>query len=153
MRGIRAIVKQFGEINQLNIELDEFDVRLKSQCTWFNLWYIYKFRRSQSPLKLEGSEWEKKYFEWLGEMKNGMRMRYSCKKNMLILYLPFFFQLVCGHWQLATVCAEINPHVWCVSIHLFRRRRKSLYLVEWTILSIRWTAATARWLNQNECVV
>ena len=69
MRGIREIINQFGEINELNIEMDEFDVRLKNSVPDLTYDIYISSGGPGSPLESEGSEWEKNYFEWLAEVE------------------------------------------------------------------------------------
>jgi homoserine O-succinyltransferase len=105
MRGIREIVKQFGKNNELNIVLDEFDVRLKKIVPGTSYDVYISSGGPGSPLESEGSEWEKTYFGWLDEVE-----RWNADPNQLqkkhVFFICHSFQLVCRHWQLANVCAR-----------------------------------------------
>jgi len=117
MRGIRAIIKQFGEINQLNIELDEFDVRLKNSVPDLTYDIYISSGGPGSPLESEGSEWEKKYFEWLREIEKWNDDAMQLQKKY-VFFICHSFQLVCRHWQLATVCARKSTSFGVFPIHL-----------------------------------
>ncbi len=65
MRCIREIVNQFGRNNQLDIILDEFDVRQKKVVPDTSYDVYISSGGPGSPLESEGSEWEKAYFGWL----------------------------------------------------------------------------------------
>ena len=69
MRGLRAIINQFGQTNNLAIELDEFDVRLKNSVPDMSYDIYISSGGPGSPLESEGSEWEKVYFNWLAAVE------------------------------------------------------------------------------------
>ena len=123
MRGIRAIIKQFGEINQLNIELDEFDVRLKNSVPGLSYDIYISSGGPGSPLESEGSEWEKKYFEWLAEVEKWNDDAMQLQKKY-VFFICHSFQLVCRHWQLATVCARKSTSFGVFPMHLLEEGKE-----------------------------
>ena len=62
MRCLREILNQFGETNHLNLDWDEFEVRLKKEVPDLNYDIYISSGGPGSPLESEGSEWEKVYF-------------------------------------------------------------------------------------------
>ncbi len=117
MRGIRAIAHEFGETNQLNIELDEFDVRLKNSVPDLSYDVYISSGGPGSPLESEGSEWEKNYFKWLTEVEKwNADITQSQKKY--VFFICHSFQLVCRHWQLASVCARKSTSFGVFPMHL-----------------------------------
>jgi len=123
MRGIREIINQFGEINQLNIEMDEFDVRLKNSVPDLTYDIYISSGGPGSPLESEGSEWEKKYFEWLREVEKWNDDAMQLQKKY-VFFICHSFQLVCRHWQLAKVCARKSTSFGVFPIHLLEEGKE-----------------------------
>jgi len=123
MRGIREIIKQFGEINQLNIHLHEFDVRLQHSVPDLSYDIYISSGGPGSPLESEGSEWEKKYFEWLAEVEKWNDDAIQLQKKY-VFFICHSFQLVCRHWQLATVCARKSTSFGVFPIHLLEEGKE-----------------------------
>jgi len=117
MRCLRQIVSEFGSSNQLNITLDEFNVRenLNVPDTSYDV-YISSGGPG-SPLESEGSEWESHYFKWLNEIES-----WNADADQLQKKYAFFichsFQLVCRHWELASVCKRKSTSFGVFPIHL-----------------------------------
>ena len=123
MRGIRQIIKQFGEINQLNIELDEFDVRQKNSVPDLSYDIYISSGGPGSPLDSEGSEWEKYYFEWLSQVEDWNADAMQLQKKY-VFFICHSFQLACRHWQLATVCARKSTSFGVFPIHLLEEGKE-----------------------------
>jgi homoserine O-succinyltransferase/O-acetyltransferase len=123
MRGIREIINQFGEINQLNIEMDEFDVRLKNTVPDLTYDIYISSGGPGSPLESEGSEWEKNYFEWLREVEKWNDDAMQLQKKY-VFFICHSFQLVCRHWQLAKVCARKSTSFGVFPIHLLEEGKE-----------------------------
>ncbi len=123
MRGIREIINQFGEINQLNIEMHEFDVRLKNSVPDLSYDIYISSGGPGSPLESEGSEWEKNYFEWLREVEKWNDDAMQLQKKY-VFFICHSFQLVCRHWQLAKVCARKSTSFGVFPIHLLEEGKE-----------------------------
>ncbi len=103
MRCLREIIKHFGGNNQLNIELHEFDVRLKNEVPDLSYDVYISSGGPGSPLESEGSAWENVYFNWLNEVEEWNTDETKFRKKY-IFFICHSFQLVCRYWQLAKVC-------------------------------------------------
>lgn len=117
MRCIREIINQFGEINNLELEWDEFDVRLKNEAPDLNYDIYISSGGPGSPIESEGSEWERVYFEWLSkveEWNNGDTDR----RKKYVFFICHSFQLVCRHWKLAKICKRNSTAFGVFPIHL-----------------------------------
>jgi GMP synthase-like glutamine amidotransferase len=123
MRGIREIINQFGEINELDISLDEFDVRLKNSVPDLSYDIYISSGGPGSPLESEGSEWEKKYFEWLDAVERWNDDSQNIQKKY-VFFICHSFQLVCRHWQLAKVCARKSTSFGVFPIHLLEEGKE-----------------------------
>jgi homoserine O-succinyltransferase/O-acetyltransferase len=117
MRGLRAIIRQFGEINNLIIELDEFDVRLKNSVPDMSYDIYLSSGGPGSPLETEGSEWEKHYFNWLQQVENWNESTAHPDKKF-VFFICHSFQLVCRHWKLATVCERKSTSFGVFPVHM-----------------------------------
>ncbi|MEP6927088.1 MAG: GMP synthase [Ginsengibacter sp.] len=119
MRCLRDIVKQFGEINNLTVELDEFDVRLKNSVPDLSYDIYLSSGGPGSPLESEGSEWEKLYFNWLSELEKWNEDEVHLHKKF-VFFICHSFQLVCRHWKLANVCERKSTAFGVFPIHLLK---------------------------------
>lgn len=117
MRCLREIAEEFGETQQLNIVLEEFDVRLKNEVPDLNYDAYISSGGPGNPLESEGSEWEKHYFNWLGEIEKWNENESNVQKKH-VFFICHSFQLVCRHWKLATVCARKSTSFGVFPIHL-----------------------------------
>ena len=117
MRCIREILNQYGEINNLDLIWEEFDVRLGKQVPNLDFDIYISTGGPGSPLDSIGSEWEKLYFSWLGKVEawndnvNGGPKKY-------VFFICHSFQLVCRHWELANVCARKSTAFGIFPIHM-----------------------------------
>ncbi len=116
MRCLREIVKRFGEINNINVELDEFDVRLKNSVPGLDYDVYISSGGPGDPLESEGSEWERVYFNWLNEVERWNESDHLQKKY--VFFICHSFQLVCRYWHLATVCKRKSTSFGVFPIHL-----------------------------------
>ena len=117
MRCLREIINQFGEINNLDIELDEFDVRLKNETPGTGYDIYISSGGPGSPLESEGSDWEKAYFKWLGSMEEWNTDPANLQKKY-VFFICHSFQLVCRHWKLANVRKRNSTAFGVFPIHL-----------------------------------
>src|SRR5687767_928066 len=69
MRCIREIVNQWGDVNHVDVEYDEFEVRIKQEVPDTSYDLYISSGGPGSPLESEGSEWENKFFGWISEME------------------------------------------------------------------------------------
>src|SRR5882672_2031139 len=69
MRCLKEILKNYAGNNNLSLQWDEFDVRLKEQIPNLSYDIYISTGGPGSPLESEGSEWEKKYFRWLHQIE------------------------------------------------------------------------------------
>ena len=119
MRCIREIINQFGEINQCNVELNEFDVRLKNSVPDMSYDMYISSGGPGSPLESEGSEWEKNYFNWLHEVEKWNEDETHSPKKF-VFFICHSFQLVCRHRNLANVCKRKSTAFGVFPVHLLK---------------------------------
>ncbi len=117
MRCLREIISQFGKINNVEIELDEFDVRLKNEVPDISYDIYLSTGGPGSPLESEGSEWEKTYFNWLDAIEE-WNNNPEVHQKKYVFFICHSFQLVCRHWKLANVCKRNSTAFGVFPIHL-----------------------------------
>ncbi len=117
MRCLREIINQFGEINHLDVEWDEFDVRLKNEIPDINYDIYISSGGPGSPLESEGSEWEQAYFKWLEAIEEWNNNSDNHQKKY-VFFICHSFQLVCRYWKLASVCKRNSTAFGVFPIHI-----------------------------------
>ena len=117
MRCLREILNQYGENNNLDLEWDEFDVRLKNKTPDTSYDIYLSTGGPGSPLESEGSDWEKVYFKWLETIEEWNNNPNNHEKKF-VFFICHSFQLVCRHWELANVCKRNSTAFGVFPIHL-----------------------------------
>ena len=117
MRCLREILNQFGEMNNLDLVWDEFEVRLMHQVPDITYDIYISTGGPGSPLESEGSEWEKVYFHWLSQVEKWNHSESNVHKKQ-VFFICHSFQLVCRHWKLAHVCKRKSTAFGIFPVHL-----------------------------------
>jgi homoserine O-succinyltransferase/O-acetyltransferase len=117
MRCIREILNQFSDASNIDLEWDEFEVRLQQQIPELDYDIYISSGGPGSPLESEGSEWEKIYFNWLDNL-----MAWNANDANVVKKKVFFichsYQLACRHFKIATVCKRKSTAFGVFPIHL-----------------------------------
>jgi GMP synthase-like glutamine amidotransferase len=119
MRCIREILNQFGEMHQLDLEVDEFDVRLKKEVPCMDYDIFISSGGPGSPLDTEGSEWEKCFFQWLHQVERWNNNAANIQKKY-VFFICHSFQLICRHYQIAQVCKRKSTSFGVFPVHLLQ---------------------------------
>lgn len=119
MRCIREILNQYGEANALDLDWDEFDVRLRKEVpdTEYDL-YISSGGPG-SPLESEGSDWEHAYFHWLHRIQRWNEDPANPVKKK-VFFICHSFQLVCRHLRIAEVTKRNSTAFGVFPVHMLR---------------------------------
>ncbi|MGC4099746.1 type 1 glutamine amidotransferase [Ferruginibacter sp.] len=117
MRCIREILNQFSDANNIDLEWDEFEVRVKKQIPSLEYDIYISSGGPGSPLESEGSEWERVYFGWLNDVMawNDNHAHVQKKK---IFFICHSYQLVCRYLKIATVCKRKSTAFGVFPVHL-----------------------------------
>lgn len=102
MRCIRQIINEWSEFHAIETSFDEFDVRQHSQVPDLSYDIYISTGGPGSPLKSEGSDWEKVYFHWLESVQNWNNDKANPHKKFVFL-ICHSFQLVCRHFGIGSV--------------------------------------------------
>ena len=117
MRCIREILNQFGDANNLDLEWDEFEVRLQKQIPSLNYDIYISSGGPGSPLESEGSDWEKVYFNWLNDVM-GWNANDANVQKKKVFFICHSYQLACRHFKIATVCKRKSTAFGVFPMHL-----------------------------------
>jgi len=116
MRCIRELLDQYKAEKGVDLEYDEFEVRLRKE-TPDDTYDIYISSGGPgSPLDSEGSDWEKGYFEWLSCIERHNSEPEADKKH--VLFICHSFQLICRHYAIAHVTNRKSTAFGVFPIHL-----------------------------------
>ena len=110
MRCIRELLNQFTESTSVGVIWDEFEVRNKQQVPGLEYDIYISSGGPGSPLDSEGTEWEKKYFNWLYQVEKWNHDPTKLSKKYIFL-ICHSFQLVCRHHKIADVTKRNQRHL------------------------------------------
>jgi homoserine O-succinyltransferase/O-acetyltransferase len=117
MRGLREIIKHFGEINDLHIVSKEFDVRLKNELPDLTYDIYFSSGGPGSPIESEGLEWDNLYFEWLQKMEDYNNDPANVQKKN-IFFICHSFQLACRHFKVAELSKRKSSAFGVFPVHV-----------------------------------
>jgi GMP synthase-like glutamine amidotransferase len=121
MRCIREILAEWADQHQLQLELDEFEVRLRLEVPDTSYDMYISSGGPGSPLESEGSEWEQVYFNWLKQVEQWNSSNGFPKKN--VFFICHSFQLVCRHYAIGNVCKRKSTAFGVFPIHMLEEGR------------------------------
>lgn len=117
MRCIREIINQYGEANSLDMEWDEFEVRLKKETPGMDYDIYISSGGPGSPLESEGSEWEKHYFHWLHHIEKWNNDPANLIKKK-VFFICHSFQLICRHYRIGKVTKRKSTSFGVFPMHM-----------------------------------
>ncbi|MEI9933339.1 MAG: hypothetical protein WDM71_00420 [Ferruginibacter sp.] len=120
---IRTIAQQFGESNNLEVVVDEFEVRIKKETPDLSYDIYISSGGPGSPLDSEGSEWEAVYFNWLKQIEDWNNSIFNHKKKYIFL-ICHSFQLLCRHYNIGNVCKRKSTSFGIYPVHLLDEGKK-----------------------------
>ncbi|HSN59781.1 MAG TPA: hypothetical protein VLR49_02520, partial [Ferruginibacter sp.] len=113
---IREILNQFAEFNQLDLQKDEFDVRVQKAVPDLSYDVYISSGGPGSPLDSEGSQWEAAYFKWLGKIEKFNANEANVIKKQ-VFFICHSFQLICRHYNIAEVTKRKSTSFGVFPIH------------------------------------
>lgn len=119
MRCIREIVNQFGEFNHLDLELNEFDVRIKQDLPDLSYDVYISSGGPGSPIESQGTEWEMKYFDFIERLNNFNQDPANSVKK-LVFFICHSFQLACRFFNIAQVSKRKSTAFGVFPVHLLK---------------------------------
>ncbi len=119
MRCLREIINQWGEYNHLEVEWDEFDVRLKVEVPDMSYDIYLSSGGPGSPLASEGSEWEASYFDWLGQVESWNNDPLQSTKKF-VFFICHSFQLVSRHYGIGEITKRKSTAFGVFPVHVLQ---------------------------------
>lgn len=117
MRCIREILNQWGEAHHVELEFDEFDVRLKNEVPDLSYDVFISSGGPGSPLESEGSVWEEAYFKWLSAVEEWNANDNNANKKF-IFFICHSFQLVCRHFGIGQITKRKSTAFGVFPVHV-----------------------------------
>lgn len=138
MRCIRQILTDWSEFRGVELDWDEFDVRLENKVPDLSYDLYISSGGPGSPLESEGSEWEKAYFRWLQSVENWNADPGNVNKKH-VFFICHSFQLVCRHWSIGNISKRNKTSFGVYPVHVtlegqhdpvFHRLNDPFYVVD-----------------------
>ncbi|HEY5371443.1 MAG TPA: GMP synthase [Hanamia sp.] len=117
MRGIREILNQFGESNQVDILSKEYDVRLKNEIPDTSYDIYISTGGPGDPLESEGLEWDTLYLKWLQTMEH-WNNNFANTQKKHIFFICHSFQLACRYFRVGQLTKRKSTAFGVFPIHL-----------------------------------
>ena len=116
MRCLRDIIKQYATDNNLQIQVDEFEVRNLLQIPDTSYDGYISSGGPGSPLDSVHEEWERVYFSWLKSIEKWNISAEPQKKY--ILFICHSFQLACRYFDAGLVCKRKSTSFGVFPVHM-----------------------------------
>lgn len=138
MRCLREIIHNWSKQNNLPIQLDEYNVRLKQAAPDLSYDIYISSGGPGDPLESEGSDWEKVYLNWLEKIENWNNDPKNTRKKFVFL-ICHSFEIVCRHYGLGKVSKRKSTAFGVFPVHLtphgkneivFHKLRDPFYVVD-----------------------
>ncbi|HET9825447.1 MAG TPA: GMP synthase [Chitinophagaceae bacterium] len=117
MRCLRNILREYGEDNQIQVQWDEFDVRLRNEVPNMNYDIFISSGGPGSPLESRYSDWEKKYFGWLNEVERWNANPANLQKKF-VFFICHSFQLSARYYNVGIVTRRRSTAFGIFSVHM-----------------------------------
>lgn len=119
MRCLRDITRHWGEENDFDLTVEEFDVRVKNAVPGTDFDIYISSGGPGSPLDSIDTEWEKLYFNWLHKIEKWNKDESNYQKKH-VFFICHSFQLVCRHYNIANVSKRKSTSFGVFPIHLMQ---------------------------------
>jgi homoserine O-succinyltransferase len=119
MRCIREILNQYSETNNIDLQWDEFEVRVEQKVPDLCYDIYISSGGPGSPLESEGSEWEHIYFNWLQQIESWNNNSENQFKKYVFL-ICHSYQLACRYYKVGNVTKRRSTAFGVFPIHLVR---------------------------------
>ncbi len=117
MRCLRNILREFGEDNNIQVEWNEFEVRLRNEVPDMNYDVFISSGGPGSPLESRYSDWEKKYFGWLNEVER-WNMNPGNLQKKFVFFICHSFQLSARYYNVGIVAKRRSTAFGIFSVHM-----------------------------------
>ena len=122
MRCLRDIISQFAESNNLDVQKDEFDVRLKNELPDSSYDIYISSGGPGSPLESRFEDWDIAWCHWVNEMERWNNNPDNIQKKF-ILFICHSFQLACRYLNAGLVCKRRSEAFGVFPVHMLEAGR------------------------------
>jgi homoserine O-succinyltransferase/O-acetyltransferase len=117
MRCLRELLESWSRANNLPLEWDEFDVRLKNEVPDLSYDIYISSGGPGSPLESEGSPWEAAYFNWLNKVEEWNNIPDALPKKF-VFFICHSFQLVSRHYKVGDITKRRSTAFGVFPVHV-----------------------------------
>jgi homoserine O-succinyltransferase len=117
MRCLRNILREFGDENNIHVEQQEFEVRLKNEVPDMSFDIFISSGGPGSPLETRYTDWEKKYFGWLNEVER-WNINPGNQQKKFVFFICHSFQLSARHYNVGILTKRHSTAFGIFPIHL-----------------------------------
>lgn len=125
MRCLREIINNWGEYNNYEIVLDEFEVRLNQELPDLSYDIYISSGGPGSPIDSEGSEWENKYFKWISTVEK-WNNSFNGFPRKHVFFICHSFQLACRYFKVANVTKRKSTSFGVFPIHMIQKGKEEI---------------------------
>jgi homoserine O-succinyltransferase len=117
MRCLRNILSEFAEDNNIEVQWDEFDVRLRNEVPDMSYDVFISSGGPGNPLETRYTDWEKKYFGWLNEVER-WNMNPGNLQKKFVFFICHSFQLSARYYNVGIVTKRKSTAFGIFSVHM-----------------------------------
>jgi GMP synthase-like glutamine amidotransferase len=117
MRCLRNILREFGEDNNIDVQFDEFDVRLRNEVPDMSYDVFISSGGPGNPLESRYNDWEKKYFGWLNEVER-WNMNPDNLQKKFVFFICHSFQLSARYYNVGIVTKRKSTAFGIFPVHM-----------------------------------
>jgi GMP synthase-like glutamine amidotransferase len=117
MRCLRNILREFGEDNNIVVQWDEFEVRLRNEVPDMSYDVFISSGGPGNPLESRYSDWEKKYFGWLNEVER-WNMNPGNLQKKFVFFICHSFQLSARYYNVGIVTKRKSTAFGIFPVHM-----------------------------------
>ncbi|HVG40908.1 MAG TPA: hypothetical protein VM888_04785, partial [Chitinophagaceae bacterium] len=119
MRCLREIINQWSEYHHIEMEWDEFEVRLKNEVPDLSYDIYLSSGGPGSPLDSIGSKWEEAYFNWLQGVESWNANPFNIHKKF-VFFICHSFQLVSRHYKVGEITKRRSTSFGVFPVHVLK---------------------------------
>ena len=117
MRCLRNILREFGEDNNIDVQFDEFEVRLRNEVPNMSYDVFISSGGPGNPLESRYNDWEKKYFGWLNEVER-WNMNPDNLQKKFVFFICHSFQLSARYYNVGLVTKRKSTAFGIFPVHM-----------------------------------
>ena len=119
MRCIREIIKQWSETNNIDVQQDEFDVRLKNELPGTSYDIYISSGGPGDPLASRYDDWDIAWCRWLNEMERWNNNPSNSQKKY-IFFICHSFQLASRYFNIGLVYKRKSTAFGVFPVHMLQ---------------------------------